>query len=826
MSHIDTKALFIGPYGENGNEFRHLVLAVLEDIIQWRRNFHPADTRLIAPADKRQESWTNTYDLLLAELDRMLGELKGSAPFHNPRFIGHMHADSSIPSLLGYIAGQLYNQNNVVGESSPITTAKEMAFIQYLCEMVGYTDTEYLPYIKTGYRSKGIVSSGHLTSGGTLANIESMWVALTLKYFPLTLRLWMESESIEDDLTRAIKQYLLPYQKQLRAFGDLTWPDLFNLKPDTIIALSEEVKKLIKTAVIKTPKMNLSVLEASLEKYSVRHLGIHGLHENIYSATGEKLELPLVIVPQSRHYSWEKSIELLGLGSKNMGYLPLDEDFSTSIPAFRVHLETPRAILMVVALMGTTEEGAIDPLDDMIQVSQESGKGFYFHIDAAYGGYYAAAMHGHKDKAWEDYLHNHGLKESFQNLLPKLMALKYADSITIDPHKMGYVPYSAGALLLRDARLKQFILRKAPYLATFTEINYDSARVYMGGHMIEGSRAGAAALACYLTSKVVSNNCWGYGKLVMDTSATTIRLFDLFQKHNQNPQRNFGIKIIPLYRPQTNILCYAVSVPEIIKDPAMMNLLNNKIYERMSVVSLHQQLEHQYYVSKTEFLYRDYQRQLDAFFTQAGLQNWSLEGDFELYVLRSALMNPGTFEVSKDLFEKYIDYLEQLTLELIPEILSEKIFDKYNGERYQIVWIENNPELNKWSRKMMAGSIKNTIDLSRFINFTFELSWHKNILLQAKHWPSAFIIDMNLTGSIQEILLDIQAYYQAHSDKPLIIFYSAQENKNNGLIKAFIKHHLHEYKVVYIDQSLPVNSTIPEELEVLNQIVHGIAAEI
>lgn len=126
----------------------------------------------------------------------------------------------------------------------------------------------------------------------------------------------------------------------------------------------------------------------------------------------------------------------------------------------------------------------------------------------------------------------------------------------------------------------------------------------------------------------------------------------------------------------------------------------------------------------------------------------------------------------------------------------------------------------------MAGSIKNTIDLSRFINFTFELSWHKNILLQAKHWPSAFIIDMNLTGSIQEILLDIQAYYQAHSDKPLIIFYSAQENKNNGLIKAFIKHHLHEYKVVYIDQSLPVNSTIPEELEVLNQIVHGIAAEI
>lgn len=823
MSQIDTKALFIGPYGENGHEFRQLVLAVLEDIIQWRRNFHPADTRLIAPADKRQETWTSTYDILLSELDRMLGELKGSAPFHNPRFIGHMHADSSIPSLLGYIAGQLYNQNNVVGESSPITTAKEMAFIQYLCEMVGYADTEYLPYIHTGARSKGVVSSGHLTSGGTLANIESMWVALTLKYFPLTLRLWLNQEEINPELSSAINTYPIQYQKQLRLFGQLSPEELFNLKPDTTITLSEAIKHLYKQT---TSQMTSHGIEASLEKYSVRHLGISGMHMLIHQVFGEMLALPVVIVPQSRHYSWEKAIELLGLGSQHMRYVQLDEGFSTFVPAFKAMLDQQSSVLMVVALVGTTEEGAIDPIDDMVQVIQDSPLGFYFHVDAAYGGYYAAAMHGHKEKAWEEYLHDRGLKESFQFLIPKLLALKFADAITIDPHKMGYIPYSAGALLLRDARLKQFILRKAPYLATFTEVNYDAARVYMGGHMVEGSRSGAAALACYLTSRVVANNCQGYGKLVMDTSATAMRLYELFNKHSQNTRRTFGIKIIPLYKPQTNILCYAVSVPEIIKDPYMMNLLNNKIYERMSVVSLHHQMEHQYYVSKTEFLYRDYRRQLDAFFLSAGFKEWHVTDDFQLYVLRSALMNPGTFDVSKDLFERYIQYLEQLTLELIPEILSEKIFDKYHGERYQIVWIENNPELNKWSRRMMAGSIKNTIDLSRFINFSFELHWHKTILQRTSRWPNAFIIDMNLTGSIQEILLDIQDFYQSHVDKPLLIFYSALENKNNQLIQAFIRHHLADYKVMYIDQSLPAESNMPEELEVLNMMVHGIAAEM
>lgn len=47
----------------------------------------------------------------------------------------------------------------------------------------------------------------------------------------------------------------------------------------------------------------------------------------------------------------------------------------------------------------------------------------------------------------------------------RLKALKDADSITIDPHKSGYIPYPAGALCYRDGRMKNLLIWSAPYIA-------------------------------------------------------------------------------------------------------------------------------------------------------------------------------------------------------------------------------------------------------------------------------------------------------------------------------------------------------------------------
>ena len=102
----DPKALFLGPYSENQLEFRKMVEFLLNDIIQWRRNYHPREKRLIEPVDKDEANWKDTLNTLERELDILLGDMKQSVPFHNPRYLGHMISDLNIPSLLGFMVGQ------------------------------------------------------------------------------------------------------------------------------------------------------------------------------------------------------------------------------------------------------------------------------------------------------------------------------------------------------------------------------------------------------------------------------------------------------------------------------------------------------------------------------------------------------------------------------------------------------------------------------------------------------------------------------------------------------------------------------------------------
>lgn len=90
-----------------------------------------------------------------------------SIPFWSPRYQAHMCTDLSMASTLGYFMTMLYNPNNVAMEASPLTTIAEMEVGEQLCEMFGYnTDKEDTDTL-TGW--------GHVTSGGSVANLESMW---------------------------------------------------------------------------------------------------------------------------------------------------------------------------------------------------------------------------------------------------------------------------------------------------------------------------------------------------------------------------------------------------------------------------------------------------------------------------------------------------------------------------------------------------------------------------------------------------------------------------------------------------------------------------
>ena len=75
-------------------------------------------------------------------------------------------------------------------------------------------------------------------------------------------------------------------------------------------------------------------------------------------------------------------------------------------------------------------------------------------------------------------------------------AIKYADTVTIDPHKAGYCLYPAGALAYRNGSMKYFISMKAP------AVSHGNNHKEVGVFGLEGSKPGAAAAGVLLSHKV------------------------------------------------------------------------------------------------------------------------------------------------------------------------------------------------------------------------------------------------------------------------------------------------------------------------------------
>jgi hypothetical protein len=175
---VDPKALFLGPKAENADLVEQMLLKVYRDYAFWRRNFHPEDAVVIQPEDQRRPAYEEFVSRFERELFTLLGELKAGIPFYSPRYIGHMLADVSLPALVGYIATMLYNPNNVSWEGSPVTTLLEVEVGRDLAKMLGF-----------GRTAEELAATwGHMTSGGTLANIESIWVAKAVKFLPIAVR--------------------------------------------------------------------------------------------------------------------------------------------------------------------------------------------------------------------------------------------------------------------------------------------------------------------------------------------------------------------------------------------------------------------------------------------------------------------------------------------------------------------------------------------------------------------------------------------------------------------------------------------------------------
>ncbi len=512
-------AWFLGPRAENVDMFMKLVEEAITDHAYWRRNFHPEDPAVISDAIQREAGYLDAVARTKSELFKLLAQLKSSVPFSSMRYQGHMCWDQTIPGMVAYVAAMLYNQNNTATEASPVTTVLEYLAGQDLCRMFGYQTA-----------GDGVLAWGHLTCGGSTANIEALWAARNAKYYPVAIKKAVESGDLPGSEALVVT---LP-DNSTKPITELNSWELLNLTLDETLALPARVIDLT----TRPPEEAAQQLEDSTAPYMLQNAGLLGLYSDdlLPPVNDNPIRPPVFFVPASKHYSLPKGAAILGVGANNLRAIPLDRYGRMDTAVLQQELVNCKTnlepVIGVTAVFGTTEEGNVDPLEAILNIRttlRADGLDFAVHADAAWGGYFAAMLSRPEPKIapppaesgpvpvlpMSDYVY-----QQYRHLAE-------ADTITVDPHKTGYLPYPAGALCYRNKLMRSLIAFEAPYTNPNSNGNdstdpcrpdntpdYPEEDQIIGLYGIEGSKPGAAAAGVYLSHAVIPTDPTGYGTLL------------------------------------------------------------------------------------------------------------------------------------------------------------------------------------------------------------------------------------------------------------------------------------------------------------------------
>jgi glutamate/tyrosine decarboxylase-like PLP-dependent enzyme len=285
---------------------------------------------------------------VLAETAHRLGD---NYPYFHPLYAGQMLKPPHPVARAAYALAMTVNPNNHARDGGRASSEMEIEAVQGIAAMVGWEKGSYL---------------GHLTSSGTLANLEALWIA-----------------------------------------GQLS--------PGKRIVGSAEA---------------------------------HYTHRRISAVL---------------------KLEFSSIAADNRGRMSL-EALETELRKGDVGT--------VVATLGTTAMGAVDPLDEILVLQKRYG--FRVHVDAAYGGYFRLIAEELDEPARRAYA-----------------AMGEADSTVIDPHKHGLQPYGCGCILFRDPGVGRFYKHDSPY--TY----FTSKELHLGEISLECSRAGASAVALWATQRLL-----------------------------------------------------------------------------------------------------------------------------------------------------------------------------------------------------------------------------------------------------------------------------------------------------------------------------------
>lgn len=542
---------FLGPRAENAALGEQLLLEAFRDHVFWRRNHHPEDGFTIRESDRRSAGYEQAVATLIEELNGLLAALKRDVPLFSGRYQGHMLGEQTLASQVGYLAGMLYNPNNVVAEVSPVTTRLELEAASQLATMIGYCPDR---------------AWGHLTSGGTVANFEALWIARGVRYLPVALALAAR------ELAVALPARLPDGREE--DLRELPLWSLLNIDPTSALDAYDAFHRAVP----------VSEATASLERHSLSSVGYQDYTTRLAAHWKDPLPAGVVLVPGTAHYSWEKIVRALGIGSRRLLHVAVDRHARMDPSALAesiaecARLKTP--VLAVVSVCGSTEEGAVDRLHRVQEVrrhaAREHGVVFHLHADACHGGYAAAVTRSAEGSRLSSAEIRAELGGDWpdEEWVAAISALSDADSVAIDPHKYGFVPYPAGMFLLRDRRGRNLVSLDPPYLSPQSD---DLNEQFIGRWILEGSKPGAAAASVWLSHRVIPLDIRGYGFLVQRTSAGARMLHHALGL----PGALEPFSVVRLPEPDLNLVTWIVTHPSLTTLDAL-NRFNEGIYRRMS----------------------------------------------------------------------------------------------------------------------------------------------------------------------------------------------------------------------------------------------------
>ncbi len=235
--------------------------------------------------------------------------------------------------------------------------------------------------------------------------------------------------------------------------------------------------------------------------------------------TSAEGRVPRIYCSTETHTWIQKAADLFGFGSDAVSWIPTDKDQRMNVAALRQTIRDDRTKglvpFLVVGAAGTVGTGAVDPLEEIGGLCKQEN--LWFHIDGAYGGFAAI------------------LPES----APDLHALRFADSVAVDPHKWLYAPLEAGCALVKDRKVLLDTFSYHPEYYHFDEhAEEDLTNFYEFG--LQNSR-GFRALKVWLAIRQAGRD--GYTRMIRDDCAIARHLDDALRDYHEIERMTHNLSI-------------------------------------------------------------------------------------------------------------------------------------------------------------------------------------------------------------------------------------------------------------------------------------------